>query len=96
MDDMIWKPEDIKIKDENGNYLSGNDAIAYINKNNSIIVDELLNVGDIIKLKKFKEQLVVKTNNGDLSKYEGYVPGMENELILFNQKDIEAIISKKR
>lgn len=91
---MTLHLNDISIADNDGNMLTGKDAFEYLNKNreNNIVVNEKLAIGDIVKLKYLKEYIKVSTIDGTTYLYSGVTQDDKDSTVLFDQEDIEKII----
>ncbi len=87
---------DITIKGDNGEDLSGDKALEYLrNKRKTMLkIDTFLQIGDKVKLHKLDEPVIVKMTDGELFKYGGSNSSTGENLIMFNQEDIEEIITR--
>lgn len=96
-DRMSMNPDDLKIKDKNGNYIKGEEARNYLKeqKEKMLKVKEEIQKGEIVKLQRTGRILKVIENDGDVFKYSGSNLNMKGPIILFNQEDIEKIIEKE-
>lgn len=54
-----------------------------------------LNVGDIVVLKELGDIVTIVANNGEIYTYKGSIEGYEN-LILFDDEDVERVLNRKR
>ncbi len=97
MDDrMVMHPKDIRIKTDSGEYLSGKEAIEYLETKRKVLVSEKLEAGDIVKIKEVDEPVIVSDKTIPPFTYGGYTKEEPDEMLLFNQYTVEKIISKKR
>lgn len=89
---------DISILSKNDEYLKGNDLIKYLEAERAALtnVEEKLNIGDVVRLRFTGDIVTIKDNSGEMFSYKGSVEGVDDRLILFDQNDIEEIISKKK
>ena len=81
---MTMNPGNIRIKNEKGNFLDGEEAKNYLK--------EKLQIGEVVKLQKTGKILKITSNDGEVFKYSGTNENLKDQEILFNQEDIEKVI----
>ena len=92
-DRFIMYKDDVTIYHKEKEPLKGEKLINFLKEKRNTL--EKLNIGDVVELKDGGDIVTIEENNGEFYTYEGSIEGMEN-LILFDNEDIERVISRKK
>ena len=92
---MTLELDSLEIKNDKGRFISGEEAKNYLKeqKEKMLKIKDELEIGTQVKLYKSDSIYEITSNNGEMFKYKGTIPNFEKRQILFNQEDIEKIVT---